>query len=286
MKQPVRSPEQEVSYLQESANALCDMRANAAAPLIAEHILANPDYYSWGLAGLLAAVHLTDKADGRLAGMRKRLMQRLEASGTPITDPSILNAISIGGPKDEQSDKKMNHSVSGAIAARETLNGKYAYAGLIGGSDLIMYGRDRIVSGERERAAVNGINGDARKLGKWKQAALVVTQVIAVSPLARPKEKGEGLSFGRVAVVTGMLGGTAMSIYSGVDQVHNLRAKSAEASLGVSTTLTENDSYLLPLVYDQEAQPTIHEQSLSVNPQRQPTINDELALVARSVFEG
>ncbi len=249
-----RTAQQQVSFLQNSANGLSDMRSDTA-PLIAKHILSKPDYHSWGLAGFVLSTHLTDKVDGRLAGMRKKLMKQLEAIGRPITDQAVLDAIAVGGKKDERSDKRVNHSIFGAVAAREMLNGHVAYAGLIGGADTAMYGRDRYVSRKRDEAATNGVNGDARQLGKWKQALLVAAQVVAVSPLARPKNSGEGLRVGRAVAAIGMLGGTAMSLYSGWDQIRHLRNQNnqsqPEAANHTATETPETiaDLYPDPVVY-------------------------------------
>lgn len=213
----------QAGYYQYSADALCDMRT-AAAPLIAEHITTTPNYHSWMLAGALTLLHITDKVDGRLAKTRDRIITRMVAdSPTHTLDQRLVDAIANGGRKDDKADKALTHSVFGAVAIREAANGNTAYAAAIAGSDLTMFARDDYVGKQRDKAATNGIKGDARQLGKIKQTILVITQVAAVSPLARPKEHGEGFSFGRAAVVVGMAGGTALSLYSGFDQITSLR---------------------------------------------------------------
>lgn len=226
------SPQEKAAYFQYSADALCDMRSDASS-LIAKHIVSNPNYHSWGLAGLITLLHVTDKVDGRFAKYRDAIVKRLaHEQPDELLSKQLADAIANGGRKDDKADKRLNHFVFGAIAAREALNGHSAYASTIGACDATMFARDEFVGAERDKAAESGVKGDARQLGKIKQTMLVVTEVVAVSPLARPKEQGNFLpSMGRFGVMAGMIGGTALSIYSGVDQVRDLHHRQAELTV-------------------------------------------------------
>ena len=215
------------AFYQYSANALCDMRSSAA-PILFERIIGNPDYHSWQLAGMLSALYVTDKIDGLLAKKCTALVTEIpEEQHQEILGNDLLEAIKTGGRKDDLADKKLTHSIFGAMAISEFSNGNIAYSSVIAGADAVMHIRDTYVGKKRDRAAKDGIKSDARNLGKYKQLLLVTASVLAVSPLTRKsKKETDTWSPGRSLVTANIVGGAIMSIISGVDQVRSLRDKS------------------------------------------------------------
>jgi phosphatidylglycerophosphate synthase len=212
---------QHIAHYQYTADALCDLRT-AIAPAIGKDIVTNEAYRSWGMVGLLGILYATDKLDGFFAHKRAELMDAADDSTKQlvIADTHLMEAIAQGGRKDDKADKALTHSIFLSIAARESLNKNIGYAALIAGSDAVMYLRDRVVSNARDKAALLGKKGDARKLGKYKQGILVMTAMAAVAPFPESSSKK---SFGRRLVKAGILGGAALSVLSGFDQIHSLK---------------------------------------------------------------
>jgi phosphatidylglycerophosphate synthase len=174
------------------------------------------------MVGLLGTLYATDKLDGYLASRRAALVQSADEPTRQLitSDIQLSDAIAQGGRKDERADKVLTHTIFLSLAAREALNKNISYGALIGGSDAVMFVRDRIVGKARDRAVTIGKKGDARKLGKYKQGLLVVTAMAAVAPL---QESNFQKSVSRSIVSAGMIGGVALSIMSGIDQVRHLR---------------------------------------------------------------
>jgi len=211
----------QIERYQYAADALCDLRTSIA-PVLAKEILQGSHYQSWGMVGLLGTLYATDKVDGYLAGRRAALVRSADEPTKQLiaSDSHLSDAIAQGGRKDERADKVLTHTIFFCIAAREALNKNITYGALIGGSDTIMFVRDRLVGKARDRAVTIGKKGDARKLGKYKQGLLVMTAMAAVAPL---KESNFQKSVSRSIVCTGMIGGVALSIMSGIDQMRHLR---------------------------------------------------------------
>ena len=211
----------QIARYQYTADALCELRT-AVAPTIAQHIVSQENYQSWGMVGLLGTLYATDKLDGFLASKRANLMQSLDDNSRSIleSDSTLMDAIAQGGRKDDKADKVLTHAVFLSVAARESLNKNVGFGSLIAGSDAVMYVRDSIVGKARDTAASLGKKGDARKLGKYKQGLLVLTALTAVTPLP---ENTQHKSFQRTLVKAGMLGGVALSIMSGIDQIRSLK---------------------------------------------------------------
>jgi phosphatidylglycerophosphate synthase len=211
----------QIARYQYAADALCDLRTSIA-PILAKRIIEEPHYQSWGMVGLLGTLYATDKLDGYLASRRAALVQSADEPTRQLitSDIQLSDAIAQGGRKDERADKVLTHTIFLSLAAREALNKNIPYGALIGGSDAVMFVRDRIVGKARDRAVTIGKKGDARKLGKYKQGLLVVTAMAAVAPL---QESNFQKSVSRSIVSAGMIGGVALSIMSGIDQVRHLR---------------------------------------------------------------
>ena len=216
---------EQVAQYQYAADALCDLRTDVA-PLIAQHIVRHEKYQSWGMVTVLGALYATDKLDGYLASKRAHLMK--EATEMELqsidADRRLVQSIQEGGRKDDKADKVLTHSIFLSIAARESLNKNLKQGILIASSDAVMYCRDKIVGKARDKAALEGKKGDARKLGKYKQGLLVLTAMAAVTPC-------EQRSVGRKIVAAGIIGGVALSILSGIDQVKSLQSTNVKADI-------------------------------------------------------
>lgn len=211
------------SLYQHTANALSDFRSNIA-PLVFERIASQPEYHSWTLAGFVALLHVSDKVDGIFAKKREKVLSHISPEErTHLLPEDLQEAIKIGGRKDDKADKALSHAIFSGITLRELQNGHTSYASLIGTTDCGMYLRDVGVGIVRDKAEQEGKKPDARTLGKWKQAVLALTSVVAVSPLADPKETNMLRKPGRISVTAGMLGGAILSSISGIDQIRNIK---------------------------------------------------------------
>jgi phosphatidylglycerophosphate synthase len=212
---------QQIAHYQYTADALCELRTSIA-PVLAQDIVSHEDYRSWGMVGLLGMLYATDKLDGMLANRRASLMNTADDASKSLieSDGRLMDAINQGGRKDDKADKALTHAVLLSIATREVLNENIGYGALIAGADAVMYARDVVVGKMRDRAALIGKKGDARKLGKYKQGLLVLTAMTAVAPYTETSTKK---SVGRTVVKAGLLGGVALSLVSGIDQARNLK---------------------------------------------------------------
>jgi len=212
----------QVAHYQYTADALCDLRTDVA-PLLAQHVIANEEYQSWGMVGLLGTLYATDKLDGYFASKRASLIAQASDTEKSVieSDEKLMQAIAQGGRKDDKADKTLTHAIFLSIAVRESCNTNVAYGLVVAGSDAIMYGRDKLVGYARDKAEAKGKKGDARKLGKYKQGLLVATALVAVAPINSSKEKTPA---GRKIVAAGMIGGVILSIASGIDQIRSLKS--------------------------------------------------------------
>ena len=217
---------EQVAYYQYSADALCELRT-AIAPAIAQDIVTHKEYRSWRRVGLLGVLYATDKLDGFFASRRADIMKSADSDirAEIESDVQLVEAIAQGGRKDDKADKALTHSIFLSVAARESLNKNIGYGSLIAGSDAVMYIRDLIVGRARDKASLRGVKGDARRLGKYKQGLLVLTAMTAVAPLP---ERTPHKSVGQTIVKAGILGGVALSLISGIDQIKSLKKTSTD----------------------------------------------------------
>jgi phosphatidylglycerophosphate synthase len=213
---------QEAARLQHAANTLCDIRS-AIAPVIFGHIATRSNYHSWALAGTVATLHATDKLDGLLAKKRAESLEHIpEDQHKALLPRNLLEAIKIGGRKDDKADKALTHAIFVGISAREFQNGNTTFASIVGATDGGMLLRDFSIGIIRDKAQKRGIKPDARDLGKWKQALLATTSILAVTPLAAPPSKEKSWNANRTIVAAGMIGGLLLSGISAVDQIRSI----------------------------------------------------------------
>ena len=224
----VRTPEaieRRAYRYQQAANALTEVRSRAADPL-ASYILTTPNYRSWGLAGVVGALKVTDKVDGLFAKRRAKLLESLaseDGTSYEIKNQKLVEAIEWGGINDPKADKKLNHAIFGSIAVRDALNHDWESAVTTVVADGIITIRDKWTDYERSLAALRGHNGHSRFPGQVKELLIDLTSVAAVSPLAERGPEGQDLTAGRVAVCALYGASTASAIGSGIGQVIHMR---------------------------------------------------------------
>lgn len=216
--------ERKAKLLQKTANLLCYSRI-IASPIIARHILKNPDYQSTKLTASIGALYAGDKIDGKLAKESRILF---ESNGQKDQNRPKL---------DEFSDKVITHSILGSIILRETKNKNYSYAATLSAIELISIFRDRKVSAHRKIAkefndhtlsnlsniGVNlqrkeEINTGATKLSKKKQFAYVAGILTATfnTPETLPEVNTKHIA-------SALLGSAAiLSVISGQEIINDL----------------------------------------------------------------
>lgn len=147
------------------ANTLPVVRA-VAAPVIAEKIrTTKPEDRTWKLAAAVALIAVTDFIDGKIA--RK------------------IGPTKLGGWLDQTADKLFILPSLKALGDTGEISKNHFY---------IKVARDVGMTATRAVAEHYGHNTDAQKLGKYKAATEMATQLVAVSPLSQRPALTEGLA--------------------------------------------------------------------------------------------
>jgi phosphatidylglycerophosphate synthase len=190
-----------------AANLICKSRI-AAAPVVFGYAVLNPDYPSWKFGLAMGALQASDKIDGLLSRRgAKHLGESTTADGARL---------------DQLSDKALFHGTLGGLAVRELMNSNIALGTVYAGNQFIAGIRDWKVNRWRRTGEEEGIDVKARPAGKIKTLVYGLALTTACSPLVE-SVTGQETPIGKYIVSGSLTAGTALAVWSGIDNIRNIR---------------------------------------------------------------
>ena len=198
-----------------AANVICRTRI-VAAPLVFAYAATHPDYPSWKFGLTMGALQASDKLDGILSRKGAQYLgEKTTADGARL---------------DQLSDKALFHGSLGGLAARELMNSNIALGLFYAGNQLVAGVRDWKVTRWRQAGEAEGIDVKARKAGKFKTVLYGAALTAACSPIVEAVNSDDA-PIGKYIVGGALVAGTAMAVWSGLDNIRNIRGQQEAAEV-------------------------------------------------------
>jgi phosphatidylglycerophosphate synthase len=206
------------NFYRRAANFICKSRI-AAAPLVFGYTAFTADYANWKFGAAMGLLQVSDKVDGVLG---RRAAKHLNESTTAE-----------GARLDQYSDKVLFHGTVGGLALNALFTGHAGLGMTYAANQLVAGARDWKVNGLRAEAEAHNIDVRARKSGKIKTLVYGGALTIASTPIVEAV-MGNSVPVGEYLVGGSLTAGTALAIYSGMDNIRNMRAQmiASESTLG------------------------------------------------------
>jgi phosphatidylglycerophosphate synthase len=206
---PAKRNRQRGNFYRHAANFICKSRI-AAAPFSFLYLASTADYANWKFGATMAALQISDGLDGKLG---RRAAQHLNESTTAE-----------GARLDQVSDKVLFHGALGGLAVNSLFTHNSMMAAVYGVNQLVAGVRDWKVNKLRAEAEVQHIDVKARKAGKIKTLVYGSALTFASTPIVEAV-MGHNTPIGEYIVGGSLTAGTALAIYSGIDNIRNIRAQ-------------------------------------------------------------